>query len=84
MKKKAKEISDYDSQDTTGMINRKRELKLKDLGFELPPIPPTQVVSIRLPTSLLNEIRAQASARDIPYHALIKHLLSKSIKKELR
>jgi len=82
MKKKTREISDYDFQDTTGMINKKKRLKLKDLGFELPPLPPTQVVSIRLPTALLNEIREQASAEDIPYQALIKHLLAKFLKEE--
>lgn len=84
MKKKVREITDYDTKDTTGMINRKKSLTLDDLGFELPPTPPTQVISIRLPTPLLNKIRAQASAQDIPYQALIKHFLAKSIKKELR
>ena len=84
MKKKLKEVTEYDSQDTTGMIDEKRPLKVQDLGFELPPLSPTQVISIRLPTPLLNQIRAQASAQDIPYQALIKHLLAKSIKKEKR
>jgi len=47
------------------------------LGREI--APPTQVVSIRLPSALLNELRALASARDVPYQALIKLLLTESL-----
>lgn len=83
MKKKTSEINDYDDTDTTGLINRSKKLSLKDLGLKLPPSPPTQVISIRLPTPLLNQLRAQASAQDIPYQALIKILLAKSLKRNL-
>ncbi len=82
-KKKTREILDYDTTDTTGLIDRSKKLSLKDLGFRLPPSPPTQVVSIRLPTPLLNQLRAKASAQDIPYQALIKLLLSRSLRKDL-
>lgn len=81
MKKKHHEIKDYDDEDTTGWIDRSKRLSLRDLGLKLPPLPPTQVISIRLPTRLLNELRALASAQDVPYQALIKHLLSKSLKR---
>ncbi|MDL1872556.1 hypothetical protein FBR05_10145 [Deltaproteobacteria bacterium PRO3] len=81
MKAKKKEIKDYDSVDTTGMIDRGKRMTLKDLGFELPAEPPTQVVSIRLPTPLLNRIRAEASAKDVPYQALIKLLLDDSLRR---
>jgi len=84
MKKKLREITDYDSTDTTAMIDRKKKLSLKDLGVALPRQPPTQVVSIRLPTPLLNQIRAEASAKDIPYQALIKVMLSDSLRKSSR
>lgn len=83
MKKKRKnpitEIKDYDDQDTSSWIDRGKKLQLSDLGFKLPPSPPTQVVSIRLPTPLLNQLRATASTQDIPYQALIKILLSRSL-----
>jgi len=79
MKKRERKITDYDTTDTTPWINPSKKLSLKDLGFQLPPTPPTQVVSIRLPTPLLNQLRAKASAQDIPYQALIKILLSKSL-----
>jgi len=80
MKKRRREILDYDESDTTQWIDRSKKRNLKDLGLKLPPQPPTQVISIRLPTPLLNEIRAQASARDIPYQALIKFLLAQTLK----
>lgn len=81
MKKKRHEIKDYDDTDTTDWIDRSKPLTLKDLGFKLPPVHPTQVVSIRLPTALLNKLRALASANDIPYQALIKILLARSLKR---
>ena len=73
------EITDYDFNDTTDFINVKKPLKLKDLGFTLPEIPPTQVVSIRLPTILLNQIRALSSQSDISYQAMIKIFLSSAV-----
>jgi predicted DNA binding CopG/RHH family protein len=74
-------ISDYDYVDTTDMIDVSKPLKLEDLGLKLPPEPPTQVVSIRLPTRLLNKLRAIGSAQDVPYQALIKIFLAKAIKR---
>ena len=72
-------VDHYDSADTTAMINPAAPLKLEDLGLKLPAIPPTQVVSIRLPSALLNELKAISSEADIPYQALIKLFLSESI-----
>ncbi len=75
------EIADYDSHDTSGLIEAGKPLRLSDIGIELPKVPPTQVVSIRLPSTLLNQIKAFASARDIPYQALIKLLLAESLER---
>jgi predicted DNA binding CopG/RHH family protein len=74
-------VNDYDAADTTNMIDQSRLLKLEDLGLRLPEIPPTQVISIRLPSPLLNELKAIGSQTDIPYQALIKLFLSESISK---
>lgn len=82
MKKKKAEIKDYDENDTTAWIDSKHVLGLQELGFKLPSSPPTQVVSIRLPTYLLNQLRAKASDRDIPYQALIKMVLDRFARKE--
>ncbi len=78
-KPRRNEITDYDQSDTTERVDQSKVLSLKNLGLKLPPTPPTQVVSIRLPTALLNVIRAKASARDVPYQSLIKMLLSRSL-----
>lgn len=87
MKQKSKaksrrpQITDYDSHDTSTMIDASKPLTLKQIGLELPKVPPTQVVSIRLPSSLLNQLKAFASARDVPYQALIKLLLAESLQR---
>jgi len=72
-------INDYDATDTAGMIDSSKPLKFEDLGLKLPDVPPTQVISIRLPSRLLNELKAISSQRDIPYQALIKLFLSESV-----
>ena len=81
MKKKHYEITDYDENDTTAYINRAKSITLKGLGLKLPLAAPTQVVSIRLPTALLNRLKAFASAQDVPYQALIKIFLSRCLKR---
>jgi hypothetical protein len=83
-RQRRREIRDYDSRDTSTMINPRKRLVFADLGLELPRTPPTQVVSIRLPSALLNELKAFASARDIPYQALIKLFLAESLRRRKR
>lgn len=78
------EIHAYDCDDTTLMIDQANPLKLNDLGFKLPDQRPTQVVPIRIPTELLNEIKALGSERDVPYQALIKLFLRQGVDKTKR
>jgi predicted DNA binding CopG/RHH family protein len=80
-KRRRAEIKDYDTQDTSAMIDTTKPLTLKRIGVELPRVPPTQVVSIRLPSTLLNQLKAYASARDVPYQALIKLILAESLRR---
>ena len=77
--RKPKEIRDYDEVDSVEMIDKSKALRFKDLGLALPKTPPTQVVSIRLPSSLLNELRAISSQRDIPYQALVRLWLAEAV-----
>ena len=79
--KKSSEIGDYDHFDATEFFDASKPLTFGDLGLKLPEQAPTQVVSIRLPTELLNEIRALGSQRDVPYQALIKLFLYDGLKK---
>ena len=75
------EIRDYDRVDATTMIDSAKSLRFEDLEVMLPQTPATQVISIRLPAGLLNEIRAFASQRDIPYQAAIKLFLAESVER---
>jgi len=79
--KTLREIKDYDRHDTSEMIDAKNSLRFEDIGLLLPETPPTQVVSIRLPSRLLNELKAIGSKDDIPYQALIKLFLSEAVDK---
>lgn len=49
------------------------------MDIELPDDEPTKVVSIRLPSKLLNQVKAYAGARDVNYSAVIKMILSKEM-----
>ena len=81
-KSRLKEIKDYDELDASQMIDASKPLRLESLGLKLPETPPTQVISIRLPTTLINEIRAICSQEDVPYQSLIKMILADGIKKK--
>ncbi len=41
--------------------------------------PSSKTISLRLPESMLNEIKIMANKRDVPYQSLIKVLLSEKI-----
>ena len=45
--------------------------------------PSVKTISLRLPESMLEEIKLLANKRDIPYQSLMKIFLSERIKKEL-
>ena len=78
-KKNSKKFLVYDAHDTSAFIDRKKSMKLSDLGLELPPETPTKVLSLRLSMTLLNKIKAYAGEQDIPYSAMIKKLLAEGI-----
>lgn len=44
--------------------------------------PSTQTISLRLPVSLLNDIRMMANKKDVPYQSLIKVFLSDRVEQE--
>jgi hypothetical protein len=72
-------ITPYDYNDTTEFVDLTRTYTLEELGIKLPPRKFTEVVSLRLPSLLLNEIRALGSQHDIPYQALMKLFLAESV-----
>jgi predicted DNA binding CopG/RHH family protein len=46
--------------------------------------PSTKTISLRLPESMLDELRQLANKRDIPYQSLIKAFLRERIDQEFR
>ena len=54
-------------------------------AFVLPQLKPTtKSISLRLPESMLNQLRMIANKRDVPYQSLIKLFLKELIDQELR
>ena len=46
--------------------------------------PSTKTISIRLPESLLDELKLLAHKRDVPYQSLLKIFLAERVAKELK
>jgi predicted DNA binding CopG/RHH family protein len=46
--------------------------------------PSTQTISLRLPETLLENLRMLANKRDVPYQSLLKIFLAERIEQELR
>ncbi|MBM3942430.1 MAG: hypothetical protein FJ316_05810 [SAR202 cluster bacterium] len=46
--------------------------------------PSTRTISIRLPASLLEELKLLANKRDVPYQSLLKIFLAERVEQELR
>jgi predicted DNA binding CopG/RHH family protein len=46
--------------------------------------PSTKTISLRIPESMLEELRVLANKRDVPYQSLIKVYLKEKINSELR
>jgi len=46
--------------------------------------PSTRTISIRLPESMLDDLKILANKRDVPYQSLLKIYLAERIKEELR
>ncbi len=46
--------------------------------------PSTKTISLRLPESMVDELKLLANKRDVPYQSLLKVFLSERIDRELR
>lgn len=46
--------------------------------------PSTRTISIRLPESLLEQLKILANKRDVPYQSLVKIFLAERVEEELR
>nr|VFK42860.1 MAG: Predicted DNA binding protein, CopG/RHH family [Candidatus Kentron sp. TC]VFK42893.1 MAG: Predicted DNA binding protein, CopG/RHH family [Candidatus Kentron sp. TC] len=65
----------WESHDSTEYVdwNRARRIRLPNLK------PSTKSISLRLPVSLLENIKIAANKRDVPYQSLIKLWLAEKI-----
>jgi len=70
----------WSSQDSTEYIDWNEGERLV-----LPKLKPSlRTISLRLPESLLNELKFLANKRDVPYQSLLKIFLAERVQKELR
>jgi len=87
MKKKVPEFQNEDEErkfwathDSTEFVDWKRAKKTV-----LPNLKPSvKTISLRLPQSMLEELKLLANKRDVPYQSLLKVFLSERIREELR
>lgn len=69
----------WESADSTEYIDWSMSKKVSFPNLK----PSTKTISLRLPESMLNEIKLLANKRDVPYQSLIKIILKERIDKEL-
>jgi len=69
----------WQSQDSTEYVdwNKAERLTLANLK------PSVKTISLRLPESMLEELKLLANKRDVPYQSLVKVFLSDRIEQEL-
>ena len=68
----------WDTHDTTDYIDWSKAQKVVFTNLK----PSTQSISLRLPTSLLYNLKSLANQKDVPYQSLMKVYLSEKVKEE--
>ena len=79
-KNEDKERKFWANSDSTDYINWEKSKRITFPNLK----PSTKTISIRLPESMLEEIKSLANKRDVPYQSLIKIILKERIDNELR
>lgn len=69
------EIDFWDNHDTTDYFNMSKAKHVKFPNLKKS----TKTISLRLPEDMLEKIKVQANALDIPYQSFIKMLLQKEL-----
>ena len=67
-KTEAEEREFWETHDSTEYVDWSRAQRLRFPNLK----PSTQAISLRLPLSLLEQIKVEANRRDVPYQSLIK------------
>ena len=68
----------WDTHDSTEYLDWKKAKKVLMPNLK----PSVKTISIRLPASLLEELKILANKRDVPYQSLVKIFLMERIEKE--
>ena len=78
-KSEEKEREFWASRDSTEYVDwsRARKVVLSDLR------PTLKTISLRLPASLLEELKLLANRQDVPYQSLLKMFLAERVRQEL-
>ena len=59
--------------------------QLEPVEFDLSELKPsTRTISLRLPESMINQLKRLANKRDVPYQSLLKIFLGEKIQEETR
>lgn len=70
----------WSSQDSTEYVDWEKAKRVS-----LPNLKPsTRTISVRLPESMLDDLKMLANKKDVPYQSLLKVFLSERIQDELR
>jgi predicted DNA binding CopG/RHH family protein len=79
-KSEAEEQKFWSKADSTEYIDWKKAKRMV-----LPNLKPSvKTISLRLPESMLEELKLLANKRDVPYQSLLKMFLSERIEKEIK
>ena len=70
----------WDTHDLTDYFNHFKPVKLDLSKLK----PTTESISLRLPKSILLDIKLLANKRDVPYQSLLKIFLAERVEKELK
>ncbi len=78
-KSEDKERAFWDKHDSTDYIDWSKAKKAKFPNLK----PSRRSISLRLPESMINDLKILANQRDVPYQSLLKMLLAEKIKEEM-
>ena len=70
----------WSNQDSTEYVDWEKAKRVSLTNLK----PSTRTISVRLPESMLDDLKMLANKRDVPYQSLLKVFLSERIKDELR
>jgi predicted DNA binding CopG/RHH family protein len=86
MKKKIPKFKNEDEErdfwathDSTEYVDWKKAKRIRFPNLK----PSTKTISIRLPESLLDDLKVLATKRDVPYQSLLKIYLAERVRQEL-